>query len=103
MAELGIEPTWWWQKGLASRIDQMWYLEPKWLRYLIWSNPKLLIYLVYRLDEKYAGSTIRWIQDHCGAQLAHEYLAVLRAKRWPRIGLEPSGSELNTKRPCETH
>ena len=24
-----------WQKGLASRIDQMWYLEPKWLRYSI--------------------------------------------------------------------
>ena len=22
-----------WQKGLASRIDQMWYLEPKWLRW----------------------------------------------------------------------
>ena len=30
--ELNSASTRWWQKGLASRIDQMWYLEPKWLR-----------------------------------------------------------------------
>ena len=30
MPEMGIERR---PKRLASRIDQMWYLEPKWLRY----------------------------------------------------------------------
>ena len=31
------------QKGLASRIDQMWYLEPKWLRCLKALDPEDLI------------------------------------------------------------
>ena len=31
------------QKGLASRIDQMWYLEPKWLRCLKAMDPEDLI------------------------------------------------------------
>ena len=32
------------QKGLASRIDQMWYLEPKWLRYSTGCDPNPLIF-----------------------------------------------------------
>ena len=66
------------QKGLARRIDQMWYLEPKWLRCLLGSYLTGLIFGECCGDQKigrYGGSqelarlgSCRWAEPHRWAE-----------------------------------